>query len=323
MRRKPKLRFTSEQKLKARRTRAFILAFAAFVLVFGAASVLLFLHSIDYDLNNLISPEETTAAPEETTTGVLETVQVQNADVFYVCVDSDDSLVLLSVVSADAKAERISVCTLSPADTAAYSGETSTFSAIYQKYGLAGLRESVASALGISLERYVKQTETQLRQVIGEIGDISVNVPASIEYRGADYTLFLDAGEQSLTGDLFVKYIRYSAVAQQADAVCALVQNLLSAFDPADLYAAASCNYRNRRLKRPASLVFLRRPGSFPVYGPVFPDRRLREPVRPDGSSPAGPGTAPRAVRRRMLYASFRPCLRLSYGRENLRRFFL
>ena len=28
-------------------------------------------------------------------------------------------------------------------------------------------------------------------------------------------------------------------------------------------------------------------------------------------------------LRRRMLYASFRPCLRLSYGRENLRRFFL
>ena len=140
----------------------------------------------------------------------------------------------LAAADLRGNAERISVCTLSPADTAAYSGETSTFSAIYQKYGLAGLRESVASALGISLERYVKQTETQLRQVIGEIGDISVNVPASIEYRGADYTLFLDAGEQSLTGDLFVKYIRYSAVEQQADAVCALVQNLLSAFDPAD-----------------------------------------------------------------------------------------
>lgn len=234
MRRKPKLRFTSEQKLKARRTRAFILAFAAFVVVFGAASVLLFLHSVDYDLNNLISPEETTAAPEETTTGVLETVQVQSADVFYACVDSDDSLVLLSVVSADANAGRISVCTLSPAETAAYNGETAAFSAIYQKYGLAGLRESVASALGISLERYVKQTEAQLRQVIGEIGDITVHIPEAIEYRGADYTLFLDAGEQSLTGDLFAKYIRYSAVEQQADAVCALVQKLLSAFDPAD-----------------------------------------------------------------------------------------
>lgn len=234
MRRKPKLRFTSEQKLKARRTRAFILAFAAFVLVFGVASVLLFLHSVDYDLSNLISPEETTAAPTETTTGVLVTAQVQSADVFYACVDSDDGLVLLSVISADANAGRISVCALSPASSAEYNGETATYSAIYQKYGLAGLRESVASALGVTLERYVRQTEAQLRQVIGEIGDITVHIPETIEYRGADYTLFLDAGEQSLTGDLFAKYLRYAAAEQQADAVCALVQKLLSVFDPAD-----------------------------------------------------------------------------------------
>lgn len=234
MRRKPRLRFTSEQKLKARRTRAFILAFAAFVLVFGVASVFLFLHSVDFDLNNLVAPEETTAAPAETTTTPLASVQLQNANVFYTCVDSDDRVLLLSIISSDADSESVYVYAISPAQTASYNGEALSFSAIYQKFGFAGLRDSVANALGISVERYLKQTEAQLRQVIGEIGDIPVSVPEAIEYRGTDYTLFLDAGEQNLTGDLFVKYLRYADVEQQAQAACALTQKLLSAFDLAD-----------------------------------------------------------------------------------------
>lgn len=235
MRRKPKLRFTSEQKLRAKRTRAFILAFAVFVLVFGVASVLLFLRSVDYDLHNLVAPEETTVAPESTTADPLGDVQLQSANVLYVCADDTDGVVLLAMVSANAVGETIEVRTLAASQRVSYSGETLSFSEIYKKYGLAGLRDSVAAALSLPLDRYIRQTPAQLRRGIGEIGDITVQVPAAIEYRGAAYSLFLDAGEQSLTGDLFVKYLRYTDTDGQAQAVCALVRQLLGAFDLSDV----------------------------------------------------------------------------------------
>lgn len=235
MRRKPKLRFTSEEKVRAKRTRAFIIAFSAFVLVFGVASVLLFLHSVDYDLHNLVSPEETTAAPEPTTANPLSGVQLQSANVFYACADETDGVLLLAMVSANSAEESIEVRTLSPSQRVTYSGETLTFSEIYKKFGLAGLRESVSEALALPVDRYIRQTPAQLRRGIGEIGDVTVTVPEAIAYRGEAYSLFLDAGEQSLTGDLFVKFLRYSDAGVQAQAVCALVRQLLGAFDVNDV----------------------------------------------------------------------------------------
>lgn len=225
MRKNHKLHFTSEKQEKTKRFRAFIVAFIAFVLVLGSISTLIFMKSVNFDLQNLLKSPDDTRTTEESTTTEIQSVAIRDAAVLLVCCDTNNRLSLLSLVRADSAQNRIAVCALDTETVPATA--QNTFQTVYEKNGMAGLKNAVSSAYGIQIDRYVKLSEANLKKAISAIGDISVEIPAPISYRGADFSLYLDSGVQMLTGDLFVKFVSYTDLDGQNRATAALVQATL------------------------------------------------------------------------------------------------
>lgn len=225
MRKNHKLHFTSEKQEKTKRFRAFIVAFIAFVLVLGSISTLIFMKSVNFDLQNLLKSPDDTRTTEEPTTTEIQSVAIRDAAVLLVCCDTNNRLSLLSLVRADSAQNRIAVCALDT-ETVPTTAQN-TFQTVYEKNGMAGLKNAVSSAYGIQIDRYVKLSETNLKKAISAIGDISVEISAPISYRGADFSLYLDSGVQMLTGDLFVKFVSYTDLDGQNRATAALVQATL------------------------------------------------------------------------------------------------
>lgn len=225
MRKNHKLHFTSEKQEKAKRFRAFIVAFIAFVLVLGSISTLIFMKSVNFDLQNLLKSPDDTRTTEESTTTEIQPVAIRDAAVLLVCCDTNNRLSLFSLVRADSAQNRIAVCALDTETVPATA--QNTFQTVYEKNGMAGLKNAVSSAYGIQIDRYVKLSEANLKKAISAIGDISVEIPAPISYRGANFSLYLDSGVQMLTGDLFVKFVSYTDLDGQNRATAALVQATL------------------------------------------------------------------------------------------------
>ncbi|MGN0519400.1 MAG: LCP family protein [Candidatus Fimenecus sp.] len=226
MRKKKELRFTSEKQEKTKRFRAFIVAFVAFVLVLGSVSTLIFMKSLNFDLQNLLKSPENTALPSETTTEAVLPVTVRDSAVLLVCYDTDKQLTLLAILRTDAETNILSVCALEP-DSKTIPNLEADLQTVFEKNGMAGLKSAVSSAYGIQIDRYIKLTESNLKKVISAVGDISMQIPESIAYRGEDFSLFLDAGVQTLTGDLFTKYLRFTDVSGRSQATAALVEATL------------------------------------------------------------------------------------------------
>lgn len=228
MRKKSRLRFASVRQTKMRRTRAFVVSFVAFIVVFGTISLLIFLHSLDFNLGNLTKQEaDTTDTTEMSSAQPVAEPQIEDRNILLICSDSDDHLTLLAVVSSEKKERQISITLLDPSYQDA---SAATLSMHYQNGGIAGLKMAVADCFGLTIDRYIRVTEANLKQIIAEIGDIPVQVPEPIRYRGTDFSLFLDSGEQSLTGDLFVKYLKFASQDGKAEAARALVDVTLHAF---------------------------------------------------------------------------------------------
>ncbi len=230
MRRKSKLDFSSERASRAKRTRTFVISFVAFILVFGSVSLLVFMKSLDFDLQNLVKKtEESTSHTEASSTA--EPVKAADANILLVCHDANKNISLLALVSANAENAAVTVSALDVSASiqgSFASGES--FQSVFEKQGLAGLKNAVASECGIKIDRYIRVSENDLKKAIGTVGDVSITIPQAIQYRDADFNLYLDSGTQSLTGDLFVKYLRYADTTEKSDAACSLVKTVLYAF---------------------------------------------------------------------------------------------
>lgn len=226
MRKKSKLHFTSEQHEKTKRFRAFIIAFAAFILVLGSVSTLIFMKSIDFDLHNLLNASENPETTTEQTTAAENMIAVRDAAVLLVCCDAQEQLTMLSIVRADAEQNRITVCALDTDAAVSAAGDMS-FQTVFEKNGLAGLKNAVSAVYQVQIDRYVKLTETNLKKAVSAVGEVTLLIPETISYRSSDFGLYLDAGEQTLTGDLLVKYLRFTDTNGKSQATAALVKATL------------------------------------------------------------------------------------------------
>lgn len=231
MRRKNKLNFSSERQMKAKRTRAFVLSFVAFVLVFGSVSLLIFMKSLDFDLQNLVKkPDASSVSTESTTTETLP-MKLSDTNVLLVCSGSDKRLSLLALVSAHAESKTVTVSAIDPMHM--LQSETTVgqdFQSVFESQGLAGLKKAVAFEYDLPIHRYIQVTESNLKKAISAVGDISLYVPQEVQYRGTDFSLYLDSGEQRLTGDLFTKYLHYADLSGKTEAASALVKTVLFSF---------------------------------------------------------------------------------------------
>ena len=235
-RKKSKLNFASERQTRAKRLRAFVISFVAFILVFGTVSILVFMKSLDFNLDNLIrQPQDSTEQSTDTTQAPTIAAAPVNATTLFVCYGDDDMILQLSLVCTNAEENSIMVATLDPFTSVTVNSTGNTFQGWFQTTGINGLLQAVETNTQLKIDRYIKQSESNLKKVITKVGDITVDIPQAISYRGTDFSLFLESGQQKLTGDLFIKYLQYAGTEEQANAVCALLRQTLQAFTEENL----------------------------------------------------------------------------------------
>lgn len=235
-RKKSKLNFASERQTRAKRLRAFVISFVAFILVFGTVSILVFMKSLDFNLDNLIrQPEDSTEQSTDTTQAPTIAAAPVNATTLFVCYGDDDVILQLSLVCTNAEENRIMVATLDPFTSVTVNSTGNTFQGWFQTTGINGLLQAVETNTQLKIDRYIKQSESNLKKVITKVGDITVDIPQAISYRGTDFSLFLESGQQKLTGDLFIKYLQYAGTEEQTNAVCALLRQTLQSFTEENL----------------------------------------------------------------------------------------
>ena len=235
-RKKSKLNFASERQTRAKRLRAFVISFVAFILVFGTVSILVFMKSLDFNLDNLIrQPEDSTEQSTDTTQAPTIAAAPVNATTLFVCYGDDDVILQLSLVCTNAEENSIMVATLDPFTSVTVNSTANTFQGWFQTTGINGLLQAVETNTQLKIDRYIKQSESNLKKVITKVGDITVDIPQAISYRGTDFSLFLESGQQKLTGDLFIKYLQYAGTEEQENAVCALLRQTLQSFTEENL----------------------------------------------------------------------------------------
>ena len=235
-RKKSKLNFASERQTRAKRLRAFVISFVAFILVFGTVSILVFMKSLDFNLDNLIrQPQDSTEQSTDTTQAPTIAAAPVNVTTLFVCYGDDDVILQLSLVCTNAEENRIMVATLDPFTSVTVNSTGNTFQGWFQTTGINGLLQAVETNTQLKIDRYIKQSESNLKKVITKVGDITVDIPQAISYRGTDFSLFLESGQQKLTGDLFIKYLQYAGTEEQANAVCALLRQTLQSFTEENL----------------------------------------------------------------------------------------
>ena len=235
-RKKSKLNFASERQTRAKRLRAFVISFVAFILVFGTVSILVFMKSLDFNLDNLIrQPQDSTEQSTDTTQAPTIAAAPVNATTLFVCYGDEDEILQLSLVCTNAEENSIMVATLDPFTSVTVNSTGNTLQGWFQTTGINGLLQAVETNTQLKIDRYIKQSESNLKKVITKVGDITVDIPQAISYRGTDFSLFLESGQQKLTGDLFIKYLQYAGTEEQANAVCALLRQTLQSFTEENL----------------------------------------------------------------------------------------
>ena len=204
MRKANKLDFSNEQRRNSKRMKSFIIAFVAFVVVLGSVSLIMFMKALDFDLHNLISSAETTT--EEVSETTTEPVKIEGGSkVLFVCENSEKSVSFAFVIETVYENMKMTVYTVPLGLTANIGNVSGNINGHYTQYGAVGVQKAVEAATGIKIDRYIKVDEAHLRSFLSKLEDITVIVPQAVNSNG----LVLNEGEQSLSAELFVKYLNY------------------------------------------------------------------------------------------------------------------
>lgn len=215
MRKSKELSFIDDRKKNTKRVKSFIIAFCAFVVVLGAVSLLMFMKHLNFDLSNLLSSAETTT--EEVSETTTEPLKLEgNSNILIMCENTSGELDFAFLVNTDYPSRTMTVRTV----------DTGKINGINKNSGAAAARDEVASATGVTVDRYIKFNTSRFRSFLNKFEDITVNVENDID--DAQNGLILNKGAQALSAELFIKYLDYCQGEKKADAFAQFLKVVLS-----------------------------------------------------------------------------------------------
>lgn len=235
---KSKLRFDTEKNARSSRSRRFAVAFSCFFILLATVSVLLLLRHYNFDLSQMVKPsdeqtteEKSTESPEPEVEGVRNYLLLCTADI-------DNSIRFISIVTADLNDKTLSIKAIDPTTSVSVSGCTGTFSTQLD-YGTSQLVLAVESYSGVKIDKYVRSTDSKFKSIINYLGGVEVNVEKQIDIRTPELTAVIAKGNQTMTGDTMLKYIRSfeSQPHKQAEIIADMIEQKLT---PANLANADS-----------------------------------------------------------------------------------
>lgn len=226
---KTKLRFDTEKNVRSLRIKRFAAAFSCFFVLLGGISVLLLLKHYDFNLSAITAPgnEQTTA--EETTVQPAPQVEGTRNYLLICTADSSNTVRFISVLTADMNNKSITLKGLDTSATVTVSGCTGNLEKQLDYGGMPQLVLAVEKLSGISIDKYVRSTDSKFKSIINYIGGIEINVEKAIDIRTPELTAIIGAGMQTMTGDTMLKYMRSfeGQPHKQADLISTMIEQKL------------------------------------------------------------------------------------------------
>ncbi len=229
------LKFVTERSKERRRITAFTAALVGFLVVFGAVSGFILLKANDYSFSKILgSPEAETEAenePEEVAPEMPELVGSVN--ILFVGTGSE-GIEYGAVFHCDLEQVKITVCTFDPSFSVSVDGRSDTFSGHYAYGGMEQAARAAEQYLSVAVDRYIAVTKSGLSDLVKVLGGIPMTFDQALSYKGDDFSLTLKAGEQTVSGGSFYKYLMYPdsgrsrQLMNQGKAFCAFADALLT-----------------------------------------------------------------------------------------------
>ena len=179
---------TREQKDKKSRRRLTII-FVAILVVLASASIVTFFKERVPSQND---PEVT----EEALTAISDDLKEEINILFAAVTTNERREILTACVRMNTEDKTVSVTSLNPGDNVII-GKAVDF------------KKLVENKYGVQFDKYLIVDQKEFKKLYSLLGTYSFNLGTQIDYSGNDFTLSLLPGQQTLTHDKFLGYLRF------------------------------------------------------------------------------------------------------------------
>ncbi len=232
--RQTKLRFNTRKDERTAKAKRFAIAFACFFVLLGSISFLLLLKYYDFDLKKIAGTKEEASVTQEVTTISVGEVQGSYNYLLLCTSDTDNEVRFAAVLTADTDACVLSISPI-PTDKkiAAPDGTSGTVQQQLDAGGVNRLVSALEHTCSIDIAKYIRSTDSGFKSVINTVGGVAITVEKSIDIRSEKLTFIINEGEQTMSGDTLLKYLRYyeGDTAKQAEILSAVFRQKLSSAD--------------------------------------------------------------------------------------------
>lgn len=229
------LRFVTEKNKERKRITTFVAALVGFIVVFGAVSGFVLLKANDYSFSKLLgSPEAESEAPREPEEVVPEMPELTGSTNILFVGTGSNGFEYGVIIHCDLEQVKFTVCPFDTGFSASVDGRSDTFSGHYAYGGMEQAVKAVEQGLSVKIDRYISVTRSGLSDLVKVLGGIPMTFDEALSYNGEDFSLNLKAGEQTVSGESFYKYLMYPAngksqqLQNQGKAFCAFIDAVLT-----------------------------------------------------------------------------------------------
>ncbi len=221
----------SEKNIKKSTIKYFIISFSLFIVVLAVCSVVLFMHSLDYDISNLVdSSSTTTTAPvDDTVTNVYSVNDLKGKSDLLFIIENVDGIDFVCTISTDFDNKSMKVKCLDGSENLSYHNKTLKISSIYSEDSVIGVNEALADNYGITTGKYIILDHSGLKDMLSLFDGFSVNVTENVNYKSHDFNLTLSSGVQDLSPDMTYKYLQISENGVRESVICDIIKSVLTA----------------------------------------------------------------------------------------------
>ena len=221
----------SENKIKKSTIKYFIISFSVFIVILAVCSVVLFMHSLDYDISNLVdSSSTTTTAPVDENVSNVHSVNdlTGKSDLLFI-VENIDDVDFICTVSTDFDNKSMQVLCVDGSENLSYEGKILKISSIYIEDNVPGVKKMLIDNYGITIDKYVIFDSDGLKEMLSMFDGFSVNVIENVNYKSHDFNLTLSSGVQEFSSDMTYKYLQISENKIRESIICDIIKSVLVA----------------------------------------------------------------------------------------------
>lgn len=221
----------SENKIKKSTIKYFIISFSVFIVLLAVCSVVLFMHSLDFDISNLVdSSSTTTTEPVDENVSNVHSVNdlTGKSDLLFI-VENIDGVDFICTVSTDFDNKSMQVLCVDGSENLSYEGKILKISSIYIEDNVPGVKKMLVDNYGITIDKYVIFDSDGLKEMLSMFDGFSVNVIENVNYKSQDFNLTLSSGVQELSSDMTYKYLQISENKIRESIICDIIKSVLVA----------------------------------------------------------------------------------------------